>query len=69
MTYDGAKGEGRPMQAYIDDSMADGHVLVFGGLIASTERWHAFDASWQQCLDDAPWDVFKVTAHPVFASV
>ena len=48
------------MQAYIDDSMADGRALVFGGLIASSERWEAFSIAWQRCLDDAPWDVFKM---------
>ena len=49
------------MQAYIDDSMTDGRVLVLGGLIASTDRWKAFSAAWQQCLDDAPWDNFKMS--------
>ena len=48
------------MQAYIDDSVAEGRALVFGGLIASAERWEAFATSWQRCLDDAPWDVFKM---------
>ena len=47
------------VKAYIDDSMADGRVLVFGGLIASTERWKAFEISWQQCLDHANRKVFK----------
>lgn len=49
------------MQAYIDDSMNSGEVLVFGGLIASTERWEAFYVAWQQCLNDAPWDNFKMS--------
>ena len=48
------------MQAYIDDSMADGRVLIFGGLIASAERWEAFSITWQQCLDDANRNVFKM---------
>ena len=48
------------MQAYIDDSMADGRALVFGGLIASPERWEAFATSWQRCVGDAPWDIFKM---------
>ena len=48
------------MEAYIDDSVTDGQVLVFGGLLASAERWKAFSNAWQQCLDDAPWDVFKM---------
>ena len=50
------------MQAYVDDSMSDGRVLVLGGLIASTERWRAFSTAWQRCLDHAPWDVFKMHA-------
>lgn len=49
------------MEAYIDDSMTDGRVLVFGGLIASAESWEAFSIAWQQCLDSAPWDVFKMS--------
>ena len=48
------------MQAYIDDSQEDGRVLVYGGLIASADQWKAFSKDWQQCLDDAPWDVFKM---------
>ena len=59
-TTAGAEGREHPMQAYIDDSVAEGRALVFGGLIASAERWEAFMASWQRCLDDAPWDVFKM---------
>ena len=49
------------MLAYIDDSMESGEVLVFGGLIATIERWKAFSAAWQRCLDDAPWDDFKMS--------
>lgn len=49
------------MQAYIDDSMNEGEVLVFGGLIASPRRWKAFSAAWQECLNDAPWDNFKMS--------
>ena len=48
------------MQAYIDDSKEDSRVLVYGGLIASADQWKAFSKDWQQCLDDAPWDVFKM---------
>ena len=40
--------------------MTDGQVLVFGGLIASAERWAKFSIAWQKCLDLAPWDVFKM---------
>ena len=39
------------MEAYIDDSMTDGHVLVFGGLLAPAESWEAFSINWQQCLE------------------
>ena len=48
------------MEAYIDDSMTDGRVLIFGGLIASAERWEAFSIAWQQCLDHANRNVFKM---------
>ena len=48
------------MEAYVDDSMADGQALVFGGLIASARRWEAFSIAWRRCIDNAPWDVFKM---------
>ena len=48
------------MQAYIDDSMADGAVLVLAGLIATVERWEVFSVEWQERLDHAPWSVFKM---------
>ena len=48
------------MQAYIDDSKDDNRVLVYGGLIASADQWKTFSTAWQQCLDDAPWDAFKM---------
>ena len=48
------------MKAYVDDSMTDGQVLVFGGLIASARRWEAFSIAWRRCIDNAPWDVFKM---------
>ena len=49
------------MKAYIDDSLTEGQILVFGGLIASAEKWEEFSVAWQQCLEDAPWDDFKMS--------
>ena len=48
------------MKAYIDDSMADGEVLVFGGLISTTEEWEAFSLEWRQYLEDERIQVFKM---------
>ena len=48
------------MQAYIDDSLTVGRVLVFGGLIASDNRWKAFSVQWKQYLDAAGIRVFKM---------
>jgi hypothetical protein len=48
------------MQAYIDDSMTKGAVLVFAGYVASVEDWEAFSAEWQRRLDDAHLPVFKM---------
>ena len=53
-------GKGRVMKAYIDDSMADGEVLVFGGLISTTEEWEAFSLEWRQYLEDERIQVFKM---------
>lgn len=48
------------MQAYIDDSLSKGEVLVLAGYVASVEDWEAFSAEWQRRLDDARLDVFKM---------
>ena len=48
------------MKAYIDDSMSDGEVLVFGGLISTTEEWEAFSLEWRQYLEDERIQVFKM---------
>lgn len=48
------------MQAYIDDSLSKGKVLVLAGYVASVETWEAFSAEWQRRLDDAHLDVFKM---------
>ena len=51
------------MQAYIDDSMTTGRVLVFGGLISSDNRWKAFSVQWQLYLEAAGIRAFKMSQH------
>jgi hypothetical protein len=49
------------MQAFIDDSQADGQVLVLAGYLANFERWENFSIEWQQLLDGPPrWQRFKM---------
>lgn len=48
------------IQAYVDDSMTDGEVLVLAGLLASVERWEAFSVAWQERLDHARWPFFHM---------
>ena len=48
------------MKAYIDDSMSDCKVLVFGGLISTTEEWEALSLEWQQYLEDEQIHVVKM---------
>lgn len=50
------------LQAYIDDSMEAGEVLVFAGYIASYEKWLAFTNEWQERLDMRPhWTALKMS--------
>ena len=48
------------MQAYVDDSMADGKILVFGGLISTAEKWNFFSVEWQRYLKGNDIRVFKM---------
>ena len=51
-----------PVQAFIDDSQADGEVLVFAGYLASYEQWEKFSIEWQHLLDGPPlWERVKMT--------
>jgi hypothetical protein len=49
------------LQAYIDDSVEHGKVLVLAGYIASAERWQKFSDAWQERLDHARWKRFKMS--------
>jgi Protein of unknown function (DUF3800) len=50
-----------PIQAFIDDSQADGEVLVFAGYLARSEQWEKFSVDWQHLLDGPPrWERFKM---------
>lgn len=48
------------MQGYIDDSLAEGEVLILAGLLATVERWENFSDEWQFRLDHARWPFFKM---------
>jgi hypothetical protein len=48
------------LRAYIDDSMADGRVLVMGGFVATPERWERFSDEWRQRLVHAGWSPFHM---------
>jgi hypothetical protein len=47
-------------QAYIDDSMADGKVLILGGLVSAVPAWEAFSIEWDSRCRHAGWPVFKM---------
>jgi len=40
--------------------MEAGRVLVMGALVANPDRWEKFSDEWQERLDVAPWNVFKM---------
>lgn len=42
------------VQAYIDDSMEAGRVLVFAGYISTAEKWSAFSTEWNEILSMKP---------------
>jgi hypothetical protein len=49
------------MQAYLDDSMADGEVLIIAGYLAPFGQWERFSTDWQELLDmRPPWPIFKM---------
>jgi hypothetical protein len=48
------------LQAFIDDSMEAGKVLVFAGYISSVENWLRFSDDWKAALDLARWPSFKM---------
>jgi hypothetical protein len=39
------------LQAYFDESKADGDLFVIAGYISTTERWAAFADEWQELID------------------
>lgn len=47
-------------QAYVDDSMTDGKVLVLGGLVSSVAAWEAFSVEWDDRCRHAGWPIFKM---------
>lgn len=47
-------------QAYIDDSMSDGRVLILAGYIASAKEWSAFETVWKERLLQARWETFHM---------
>ena len=50
------------MEAYIDDSIESGEVLVLAGYIADSERWAEFSQKWAELLRmRPPWDYFKMS--------
>jgi len=49
------------LQAYVDDSMEAGKVLVFAGFISSPENWREFSSEWMQALRLARWQSFKMS--------
>lgn len=42
------------LQAFIDDSMASGEVLVLAGYISTAEKWSTFSDEWRQRLEMRP---------------
>lgn len=51
------------LQAFIDDSVTSGKVLVLAGYIASVDEWTSFSAEWQERLDMLPrWKSFKMAS-------
>ena len=48
-------------QAYADESITDGAVMVLGAVVATPARWEAFSEAWQERLDHAPWNAFKMS--------
>lgn len=48
------------MQAFIDDSVEQGRVLVLAGYISTAEKWAKFSNEWQSRLDHAGWSRFKM---------
>jgi hypothetical protein len=49
------------IQAFIDESISEGQVLILGGLLATAEQWEKFSDEWQWRLDCAPWSRFKMS--------
>jgi hypothetical protein len=50
------------LQAFADDSMEDGRVLVLAGYVSSAERWSSFSDEWQQRLGmRSPLERFKMS--------
>lgn len=41
------------LQAYIDESIDDGGLVVLAGYISTSERWAAFSRDWEQMLPQA----------------
>lgn len=42
------------IQAFVDDSVAEGEVLILAGYLASAKYWSLFSDEWQQRLDMKP---------------
>ena len=48
------------LQAFIDDSMEGGQVLVMGGFVANSARWETFSDEWQKLLTHARLPAFHM---------
>jgi len=44
----------QPLQAYIDDSVESGTVLILAGYLANVKQWDEFSERWQRLLDMKP---------------